>query len=325
MKRIKWLFALFFLLATNAYSQHVYQIRADSVRIYNVCDTAELIIENRTRGVSGYLFNKGNGRTEFRPIRLETVGSSQIAITGQDTLDIASLSGLSGGIDSIYRSGDSLIYVKNGVAYGVSAPGSGGGANIYTADGTLTGNRVLLGSGRAYSLTLDSLNQFRAKGNLVSVVGGQNNTQASLLLQGGQSNWDLLSSGTRVVSMQLDVGRALLMVDSASLSVGASTSMSPGVRLEGAVTMDFMLLLMNHTIGKKGYFFAMNTQFQNITIALPPSTVGRVLMFKKVHAANVVTLTPYGSEKIDGQTSATLTDNNQVLRLVGMGSGWYIM
>ncbi len=52
-------------ICTTAAAQHVYQIRADSVRIYNVCDTAELIIENRTRGVSGSIKATG-GRSSKR-------------------------------------------------------------------------------------------------------------------------------------------------------------------------------------------------------------------------------------------------------------------
>ncbi|QEH43308.1 tail fiber domain-containing protein [Chitinophaga sp. XS-30] len=109
------------MLTQQTYAQHVYQIRADSVRIYNVCDTAELIIENRTRGVNGFLYNKGNGRTEFRRLRLESIGGSQIAISGQDTLDISTLPGI-GGIDTIYRSGDNVLYVKKGVQHTIYAP-----------------------------------------------------------------------------------------------------------------------------------------------------------------------------------------------------------
>jgi hypothetical protein len=47
-------------------AQYVYTIKADSVKITNNCDTAELIIENHTQDVCGFLFNKGKGRTEFR-------------------------------------------------------------------------------------------------------------------------------------------------------------------------------------------------------------------------------------------------------------------
>lgn len=109
------------LLAQGARAQQIYQIRADSVRIYNVCDTAELIIENRTQGTRGFLYNKGAGRTEFRRVRLEKIGQSQIAITGQDTLDLSTLPGI-GGVDTIYRSGDSITYIKRGLARNVYAP-----------------------------------------------------------------------------------------------------------------------------------------------------------------------------------------------------------
>jgi len=48
------------------FAQYVYTIKADSVKITNSCDTAELIIENHTQDVCGFLFNKGKGRTEVR-------------------------------------------------------------------------------------------------------------------------------------------------------------------------------------------------------------------------------------------------------------------
>ena len=60
---------LSFLLLCNILSaQNVYTIRADSVKLTN-CDSTELIIENHTQGIPGFLYNKGNGRTAFqRPI-----------------------------------------------------------------------------------------------------------------------------------------------------------------------------------------------------------------------------------------------------------------
>lgn len=81
----------FVFLATCCFGQkvpNIYQIRADTVRIYNVCDTAELVLENRTKDTLGFLFNKGNGRTEFRRLGLERIGASQLAIKGQDTIDL---------------------------------------------------------------------------------------------------------------------------------------------------------------------------------------------------------------------------------------------
>jgi hypothetical protein len=84
--------SVFFLLicfSIVSFAQTIYQIRADSVRIYNVCDTAELILENRTKDTSGFLFNKGNGRTEFRRLHLKTVGTNSLSIPGQDTIDLS--------------------------------------------------------------------------------------------------------------------------------------------------------------------------------------------------------------------------------------------
>ncbi|WP_177193743.1 hypothetical protein [Niastella yeongjuensis] len=45
----------------GSFAQYVYTIKADSVKITNSCDTAELIIENHTQTVPGFLFNKGRG------------------------------------------------------------------------------------------------------------------------------------------------------------------------------------------------------------------------------------------------------------------------
>jgi hypothetical protein len=93
---IAWLF-----LSLVTFAQHIYQIRADSVRIYNTCDTAELILENHTQDTLGFLYNKGKGRTEFRRLQLVPVGDTAVALPGQDTLSLRALmwsGGLSRGL-----------------------------------------------------------------------------------------------------------------------------------------------------------------------------------------------------------------------------------
>lgn len=89
---MKFLFRtlLLCLLSSVSYAQTVYQIRADSVRIYSACDTAELIIENHTQDTLGFLFNKGKGRTEFRKLRLKMLPDNSLAIVGQDTIPFGS-------------------------------------------------------------------------------------------------------------------------------------------------------------------------------------------------------------------------------------------
>lgn len=68
-----------------SHSQYVYKIKADSVLITNDSCTAELIIENSTKHIKGFLVNKGDGRTEFR--RAEQLTDSSFIIAG-DTVVI---------------------------------------------------------------------------------------------------------------------------------------------------------------------------------------------------------------------------------------------
>jgi hypothetical protein len=85
MKKLLFLFTLLCVeKALQAQTRpYIYTIKADSVLITNSCDTAELIIENHTQNVPGFLFNKGRGRTEFRRARML---SDSTIMLGGDTL-----------------------------------------------------------------------------------------------------------------------------------------------------------------------------------------------------------------------------------------------
>ncbi|MFB6456765.1 hypothetical protein ACE38W_15945 [Chitinophaga sp. Hz27] len=295
-------FTITFLLAIHTYGQKIYQIRADSVRIYNVCDTAELIIENRTQQVSGFLFNKGAGRTEFKKLKLSTVGTSEIAIAGQDTLDLSTLPGI--------------------------GAGAGGGRNIYTSDGILTGNRKLTGNQRSYGLGFDSLTNFSAQANILALSGNNpiisNNSPTSIVLQSGQSNWRAFSNGTVRTNVQVEPSRFLVITDNSSFSVTGDNDLRPGIILDAGVYMNFISVGSSYKLTAKDYFVAVYSQFNNVTITLPDSKGGRILVIKKVMAANSVTVTCSGTGTIDGQPTKVLTASGEVVRLIGDGSGWYI-
>ena len=77
------LFVTLFVTAGRLDAQYVYTIKADSVEITN-CDSAELILENHTQNIPGFLFNTGNGRTIFRR-GLQQMGNGSFLI-GADTL-----------------------------------------------------------------------------------------------------------------------------------------------------------------------------------------------------------------------------------------------
>jgi len=90
----------------------VYRIKADSVKIFSSCDTAELILENRTRDVlNGVLSNKGNGVTEFKKVMVKL--SDTLYTIGGDSLNAGSFS-----------------------------------KNIYNANGTISADRLVDGNGK---------------------------------------------------------------------------------------------------------------------------------------------------------------------------------
>ncbi len=81
-------------LSHSVFAQYVYTIKADSVKITN-CDSAELIIENHTQNVPGFLFNTGKGRTIFQ--RGAQQLSNGIYLIGADTLRTTSNGWVQGG------------------------------------------------------------------------------------------------------------------------------------------------------------------------------------------------------------------------------------
>jgi hypothetical protein len=78
-------------MENTLHAQYIYTIKADSVKITNTCDTAELIIENHTQTVPGFLFNKGRGRTEFRRGLINL--NENTYLIGADTLDFDKILG----------------------------------------------------------------------------------------------------------------------------------------------------------------------------------------------------------------------------------------
>jgi hypothetical protein len=85
------------LAGISASAQFVYKIKGDSVLMTNDSCNTELILENSTKNVCGFLFNKGNGRTEFR--------SALIKLN-----------------DSTYRIGCDTLHLHSGISKGFFSP-----------------------------------------------------------------------------------------------------------------------------------------------------------------------------------------------------------
>src|SRR5689334_20198491 len=86
MKKITLLLIVAFAMA-KSHAQYIHVIKADSVLITKDFSSAELNLENSTKHIKGFLYNKGNGRTEFRKfVKLNdttfVMGSDSLIIGG---------------------------------------------------------------------------------------------------------------------------------------------------------------------------------------------------------------------------------------------------
>ncbi len=75
-------------------AQYTYTIKADSVKLTN-CDSSELIIENHTQTVHGFLFNTNNGRTIFK--RGAEKLNDSLYLIGADTVKVKTNAWTQGG------------------------------------------------------------------------------------------------------------------------------------------------------------------------------------------------------------------------------------
>lgn len=82
-RKLGLLFFLSISLNIMVSGQQTYTIKADSTRLTG-CDSNELIIENHTQNIPGFLFNTGNGRTIFKRGVVKLNDSAYII--GGDTL-----------------------------------------------------------------------------------------------------------------------------------------------------------------------------------------------------------------------------------------------
>lgn len=81
------LLILLFLVHNSLSAQYIRILKGDSIKFTNLNnDSTELIIENHSQGVPGFLYNKGRGRTEFR--RAFVFINDSVYLVGQDTLTI---------------------------------------------------------------------------------------------------------------------------------------------------------------------------------------------------------------------------------------------
>ena len=86
------------------------------------------------------------------------------------------------------------------------------------------------------------------------------------------------------------------------------------------------LATYNATLTTGENIFLCDTTSNNITFNLP-TAVGNVSKYiiKKIADSNSITVTPYGSQTIDGFTTVTIGTMNEVIELISNNTNWWIL
>jgi hypothetical protein len=216
------------------------------VKITNSCDTAELIIENHTQNVCGFLFNKGRGRTEFRRAAVKI--DDYTYVVGCDTIKAIppGIAWLTNGNSNINESVNflgttnaaSLVFRTNNTE---RARVSGNSGNFLIGDVTDNGAKLQV-AGRE------------------TIYGTQDVTQLAIKLPASPA------ITTPIIQIQDNAGASLLdvRVDTTSIFFGAGA----GANSQNASTYNIALgknALANNTTGVCNFAGGISTLYSNTT------------------------------------------------------------
>jgi hypothetical protein len=229
-----------------SFAQYVYTIKADSVKITNSCDTAELIIENHTQTVPGFLYNKGRGRTEFRRGAVKI--SDSVYVVGGDTINVMA-------------PGTAwLINGNSNINEGVNFLGTTNGASLVMKTNNTERARV---TGNTGNLLVGSASDNGAKLQVYgkeTIYGNEDATQLAIRLPASPA------ITTPVIQVQQNDGTSLLdmRVDSTSIYMGAGA----GANNQSAANYNIAIgkaALAANTTGKYNFAIGMQTLTNNTT------------------------------------------------------------
>lgn len=368
MKRVSVL--TIFCIPLYAHAQLKTTLIGDSIHIHSNAGTGELILQNSTQGVPGFLYNKGEGRTEFRKGLIKLNGSQYII--GGDTLSVPAADP-----NGLIRNQNSYAQPAN-----FNINGNGSAQDFYSNTAT-TSNLYAGYYWNAYSLKVEANsptgsvvitpNTFATRPALFIGPGGYEpaltvgaswgyptdhtigiyynkvfnnglqwkNVSAFKMywdVRGQNEAWpwmniykgyhaEMHTGNTRAIGYYANITSAdgfnyALFADSGKVFIREKLT------TEGALEVKRTVATSSLTLDETHYYIAADAASTGISLTLPPaaSCNGRVYIVKKIDSSlHTVTITPNGSEAIDGASTRQISAQYQKLTLISSGSGWELL
>lgn len=86
-----------------------------------------------------------------------------------------------------------------------------------------------------------------------------------------------------------------------------------------------VIISTTYTVTATDDVVLLDSSLGSFTVTIPSGTNGRRLTFKKLVAANMVTVDPVGSATIDGAATLAMTTQWQVVRLKAYNGNWLVL
>lgn len=166
---------LFILLTVSVFhlsAQIRTQVVGDTVLIHNNTGKAEVILKNSTDSINGFLFNKGDGLTEFRKGLVKLNDSAYII--GADTLYLPGINGLNRITD------DNVFYVSR--KFQGAARAVVGGYTIASISSTNESYNLQLSRARPGSMVLSYPDPFSARNAAMEAIAGEEISTAVIVV-----------------------------------------------------------------------------------------------------------------------------------------------
>lgn len=320
-----------------ASAQFVYKIKADSVMITRDTCTAELIVENSTKSINGFLYNKGNGRTEFR--KAVRLNDSTIVI-GMDTLTIP---------------GAGHLPAKNGLEIRNNIITLGGHLDSHDNRSTLLDDREInmgeqilrfKGFGSSYAQIYETPGegvsiQFRSKADFqppskisfLDFSDFENPTEGRIFKREDGLVMEVDSGAIRLWDNNgdLNLSRYRATRDDGTTTKALYTDNNGNVKL-GTISPGIKRTAINntgYTVLESDYLIAYTTLTAPRTVTLPSANtmMGHIIIIKDesgTAGTHNITVNVTAGGTIDGVASKAVNTNYGSIELYSNGTKWFL-
>lgn len=167
---------------------------------------------------------------------------------------------------------------------------------------------------------------------LYSVITGALTVRGNIYIQAGH-NAVIGTLDNYALSLRTNNTNRVFITNSGNVGIGTTAPLAKlhvigDAIINGAFSTKVDTITAATTLNNTYHIVLADASSNAIKITLPSASIcaGRQYIIKKIDSsANAVTIIPQSGQTIDGQTSISITAQNDLRRIVSNGANWYII